>query len=379
MTKANWLGTLITLLLTVSYQSQASDSVHNKNGRQFSSIKTGKTASITTFERLYHLASAGDPDYQNVIGFMYFNGEAVTRDYEKAHSWFHLSAEQGNLLAQRNLGLFHSRALSRIPEEYLDPMEANIWFSLVAAGTPGESVLASDSYTAFLQPEKSIPNPVNSKQDIGKTIYVTFCAGCHGFEGQSAYPGAPSFAFGDQLTQTDTELIASISSGKGMMPAWDKTLSAEEIRYVLSYIRRDINKTAITDDISKNSALQDRHKPVENNRHTGEAIYAKFCSGCHGFNGIAYYVNSPSFALRERMEKSDSELAYSIINGKGIMPSWEMMLSGRDIDSLVDFIRTLAPSYESGIGREIRLAPELYYIFRPWGETGDEWNGGDVR
>jgi mono/diheme cytochrome c family protein len=66
--------------------------------------------------------------------------------------------------------------------------------------------------------------------------------------------------------------------------------------------------------------------PVGDQAVSGEKIYLQFCGGCHGFNGIAWYVNSPSFALRERLEKSDVELTNSIKNGLGAMPAWEYML-----------------------------------------------------
>ena len=110
---------------------------------------------------------------------------------------------------------------------------------------------------------------------------------------------------------------------------------------------------------------------------SGEEIYLRFCGGCHGFNGIARYVNSPSFALRERMHKSDEKLARSIRKGKGAMPSWEDMLQPDQIFNLVKFIRTLADSYENGIDKEIRQPPGLFFRFRPKGETGPEWNSAD--
>ena len=110
----------------------------------------------------------------------------------------------------------------------------------------------------------------------------------------------------------------------------------------------------------------------------GEKIYLSFCGGCHGFNGIAWYVNSPSFALRERLQKSDEELAYSIKNGIGAMPSWEYMLKAEYMDALIKFLRTLPETYESGLIGELRH-PDLFMRFRPRGETGPTWTADDVR
>ena len=58
--------------------------------------------------------------------------------------------------------------------------------------------------------------------------------------------------------------------------------------------------------------LPHRYKRKRYLTQVGEKLYITFCAGCHGFNDIAYYVNSPSFALGERLQKSDHELQKSI-------------------------------------------------------------------
>ena len=50
--------------------------------------------------------------------------------------------------------------------------------------------------------------PVTGQQPVpfynmdGSEVYLTFCAGCHGFDGIAAYPPAPSFALGERLHQS---------------------------------------------------------------------------------------------------------------------------------------------------------------------------------
>ena len=95
--------------------------------------------------------------------------KGVELDYDQAHGWFHLAAEQGNLMAQRNLGLLHARSLARIPDSFFDPVEANFWFSLVAAGTPGASELAAASYPSFVDPD----SPVTLKEDADELDALT--------------------------------------------------------------------------------------------------------------------------------------------------------------------------------------------------------------
>lgn len=309
---------------------------------------------------------------QNLLGFMYFYSEGVELDYDQAHHWFHQAAEQGNLLAQRNLGLLHSKSRAKIPVGFYDPLEANYWFSLYAAGVPGGSRLASSSYQSFLGPVSEGQNMPLGNRETGKEVYVTFCAGCHGFEDRAAFPNAPSLLLGEKLQQVDSELIASILDGKNnIMPAWRETITEEQAREVVLYIRnRFVSRQVRTVD-SIDASI---HQTTTNAQDLGEMTYTRFCGGCHGFNGISYYVNSPSFALRERMHKSDSQLAESISGGRGVMPSWEDMLSSAQIESLVRFIRTLAPAYEAGIDHDLRITPELYFLFRPLGETTDDWH-----
>jgi mono/diheme cytochrome c family protein len=336
----------------------------------------------TTYERILPLAVAGDPDIQNFLGFMYFYGEGVELNYDDAHYWFHLAAEEGDFKAQRNLGIFHSRLLPRVPEKYFDSEEANLWFSLAAASSldPGISTLVSRSYGKFLAADVENLLKETEKRHIGETIFVTLCAGCHGFDGRAPYTGAPSFALGQRLEQSNSALVGSILNGKGLMSAWGSTLSEELAQATVSYIRRLDNGAAVSAQVvgpttpTQQLALDEGNEP-----ESGEKIYLQFCGGCHGFNGIAWYVNSPSFALRERMHKSDAELANSISNGRGLMPSWENMLLPYQIDALVKFIRTLSETYDSGIGNELRPSPELFFRFRPRGETGQEWIDADPR
>ena len=333
----------------------------------------------TTYERLLPLAEAGDTNVQNILGFMFFYAEGVELDYDEAHGWFHRAAEEGNLLAQRNLGLFHARARAAIPDYYFDPVEANFWFSNYSASHPGGSRLASQSYRAFSRTFSGKDSVVLDDREIGKHLFVTLCAGCHGFEGKASYPTAPSILLGEALEKPDAVLLGSILNGTNTMPAWRETISEEQAHEVLGYIRSEFeeNRDKVTTAPAPTPAAG--AAGILRGLELGETTYTKFCGGCHGYNGIAYYINSPSFALRERMHKSDSELTHSIKNGLGAMPAWEDMLSDQQVSSLVNFIRSLAPAYESGIDHDLRVAPDLYFLFKPLGEKEGQWQhrGGD--
>ncbi len=103
----------------------------------------------------------------------------------------------------------------------------------------------------------------------------------------------------------------------------------------------------------------------------GEPIYVMFCAGCHGFNGIAEYEHSPSFALGERLDKSDAELLRSIERGIGEMPRWGDKLPRDDLAAVVTFLRTLRHGYEVGIAQALRTRPRLYFRFGAMRERVD--------
>lgn len=75
----------------------------------------------------------------------------------------------------------------------------------------------------------------NAKQ--GETVFLKFCAGCHGFEGQANYEYAPSFSLGERLQKDDRELLQSVLNGKNNMPPWRNKLPVQDLRNAISYLR----------------------------------------------------------------------------------------------------------------------------------------------
>jgi len=71
----------------------------------------------------------------------------------------------------------------------------------------------------------------------GSRIYAQHCLACHGASGVSVMPGAPNFARSERLLQPDSQLLASIKSGRNAMPAYVGILQDREILDVIAYLR----------------------------------------------------------------------------------------------------------------------------------------------
>jgi mono/diheme cytochrome c family protein len=76
----------------------------------------------------------------------------------------------------------------------------------------------------------------------GKKIFVRYCSGCHGAQGQGdGYPllgRAPAnLASPATKERSDEELIRTLHEGKPNMPAWKYRLSPQDSRDVLAYVR----------------------------------------------------------------------------------------------------------------------------------------------
>jgi mono/diheme cytochrome c family protein len=87
---------------------------------------------------------------------------------------------------------------------------------------------------------------VGPGQDADQALYSQQCAMCHGSGGAGDGPAAAAFnpkpsSFTDaefQESRTDEQLTAGISDGKGTMPGYKDRLSAEQIKSLVSYIRK---------------------------------------------------------------------------------------------------------------------------------------------
>jgi len=70
---------------------------------------------------------------------------------------------------------------------------------------------------------------------LGKTIFESKCAGCHGMDGKMGLSGAKDLT---QFTKTHEEKIAAVTNGKNAMMAYKNLLSQEQIEAVTGYVEQ---------------------------------------------------------------------------------------------------------------------------------------------
>jgi mono/diheme cytochrome c family protein len=74
-------------------------------------------------------------------------------------------------------------------------------------------------------------------------LYTAKCGACHGADGTAGTPagkavGAHDFHSAEVLNQTDAQLTATVTTGKGKMPAYAKIYTAAQITALVAYCRQ---------------------------------------------------------------------------------------------------------------------------------------------
>lgn len=78
--------------------------------------------------------------------------------------------------------------------------------------------------------------------DAAQKLYSSKCAACHGPDGKGQTAVGKlnklrDIASPDVQKQTDEELTTTITSGKGKMPAYGKSLKPDQVKSLVDYIR----------------------------------------------------------------------------------------------------------------------------------------------
>ncbi len=181
---------------------------------------------------------------------------------------------------------------------------------------------------------------------LGKEIYDKACTSCH----NTGLAGAPKFgdktSWADRIAKGEAMLINSAINGINIMPprGGRNDLSDEEVKAAVQYlVLAASNATPIittaepivtkptaepivmkptepVQPVATNVTAQPVSKLVTTTVKSGKEIYAMSCITCHG-EGV---VGSPKIGDRAswqlRIDKGETALVASVINGLNIMP-----------------------------------------------------------
>ena len=89
--------------------------------------------------------------------------------------------------------------------------------------------------------------PAALADDASAALYKSKCAMCHAADGSGSVPmgqktGAHDFRSAEIQKMTDAQLTEITAKGKNKMPAYEKKMTADEIKGLVAYIRELMKK-----------------------------------------------------------------------------------------------------------------------------------------
>jgi len=83
---------------------------------------------------------------------------------------------------------------------------------------------------------------ISFADDASAALFKTKCAGCHGADAKGETTMGKTFklrdlASADVQKQSDADLTTILTAGKNKMPAYGKSLSADQIKGLVGYVR----------------------------------------------------------------------------------------------------------------------------------------------
>jgi len=231
---------LITVFVVFAFTARADDL---QDG--YDAYLSGDFA--TAYRLLSPAATIENPGLQNLVGLMLYRGQGTSMDAPAAHELFHSAADLGIADARRNLGVLHTIGP---PGVAVDIDEAMMWFTAAMRTNDQNALETQDSQSAVPASINTRIKPEFKYGGNGKRIYLTFCAGCHGFNGMRFFSHAPSFAMGERMTASTEELMQTILYGKSLMPSWEDKLAVSDLEDALGYLRELALRTGYGTDSS---------------------------------------------------------------------------------------------------------------------------------
>ena len=72
---------------------------------------------------------------------------------------------------------------------------------------------------------------------VGAGIYSAHCAKCHGGNGRATMAGTPDLIVHQLISKSNQQLISTIKTGRGIMPAYGGLLTEQQMDDVLAYLK----------------------------------------------------------------------------------------------------------------------------------------------
>ncbi len=170
--------------------------------------------------------------------------------------------------------------------------------------------------------------------ELGKEIYASQCAACHGANGEGGV--GPALNNKQLLKNTLDEIFFSvIRSGipSTQMPAWSVDfggpLTDEDVKDVVAYMRS-----------WEPTAPEIKPQVFEPDATRGALLFTSTCAICHGENGTGT-DRAPALNDPQRLNALDNDWYRATIrNGRPAkgMPTWGTVLSPNQIDDLLALI-----------------------------------------
>jgi mono/diheme cytochrome c family protein len=188
----------------------------------------------------------------------------------------------------------------------------------------------------------AVPRPAPANEQ-GRSLYVRYCASCHGPEGRGDGADAPLLAqpprnLRDGVLQSVpvTELVARIRTG-GSLPLALSPRARAEVEQRTEAILAHLRALA-----RANWAAVER----------GWALYLARCSSCHGERGeppreLPAGVRRPRNLASEEFQRSisDAELVQVVRHGRQGMPALVPRIDDSEARALRSFVRLLSPGF----------------------------------